>query len=71
VASLDSQFLSSLEKKRLEGARIFKEVGVGDIIAMKTLEKKQLVDNIKNSLYVSKIRNFVLEMNLILAKSIK
>jgi 6-phosphogluconate dehydrogenase (decarboxylating) len=35
AASLDSRFLSGLKEERLEAARIFREAGVGDILAVK------------------------------------
>lgn len=71
AASLDSRFLSGLKEERLEAARIFKEAGVDDILAVKDLDKKQLVDDVRKALYASKICSYAQGMNLIRAKSIE
>jgi 6-phosphogluconate dehydrogenase len=71
AASLDSRFLSGLKEERLEAARIFREAGVEDILAVKNLDKKQLVDDVRKALYASKICSYAQGMNLIRAKSIE
>jgi len=71
AASLDSRFLSGLKEERLEAARIFKEAGVGDILAVKNLDKKVLVDDVRKALYAAKICSYAQGMNLIRAKSLE
>jgi len=71
AASLDSRFLSGLKEERLEAARIFKEAGVGDILAVKNLDKKALIDDVRKALYAAKICSYAQGMNLIRAKSLE
>lgn len=71
AASLDSRFLSGLKEERIAAAEIFKQYGVGDILAKKNVDKKQLVDDVRKALYASKICSYAQGMNLIRAKSIE
>ncbi|CAM6087502.1 unnamed protein product [Calypogeia fissa] len=71
AASLDSRFLSNLKDERVAAAKAFQEHGVGDILAEKNLDKKQLVDDVRKALYASKITSYTQGMNLIRAKSME
>lgn len=68
AASLDSRFLSGLKEERVEAARTFKS---GDVIADVTVDKKQLVDDVRKALYASKICSYAQGMNLLRAKSVE
>eukprot|EP00246_Nothoceros_aenigmaticus_P006631 TRINITY_DN1965_c0_g2_i1.p1 TRINITY_DN1965_c0_g2~~TRINITY_DN1965_c0_g2_i1.p1 ORF type:complete len:499 (+),score=116.62 TRINITY_DN1965_c0_g2_i1:77-1573(+) len=71
AASLDSRFLSGLKEERQAAAEIFKQAGVGDILASKDVDKKQLVDDVRKALYAAKICSYAQGMNLIRAKSLE
>ncbi|CAM6094964.1 unnamed protein product [Calypogeia fissa] len=71
AASLDSRFLSGLKEERVAAAEIFKLYGVGDILAKKNIDKKQLIDDVRKALYASKICSYAQGMNLIRAKSLE
>jgi 6-phosphogluconate dehydrogenase len=71
AASLDSRFLSNLKDERVAAAKAFEGYGVGDIIAQKDVDKKQLIDDVRKALYASKITSYAQGMNLIRAKSIE
>ncbi|KAI5069643.1 hypothetical protein GOP47_0015944 [Adiantum capillus-veneris] len=69
AASLDSRFLSGLKEEREMTAKIFKEHGLADVLGSKTVDKKQLVDDVRKALYASKICSYAQGMNLLRAKS--
>ncbi|KAJ7558912.1 hypothetical protein O6H91_04G061600 [Diphasiastrum complanatum] len=71
AASLDSRFLSGLKEERLAAASIFREAGVGDILKNESVNKKQLIDDVRKALYASKICSYAQGMNLLRAKSIE
>lgn len=68
---LDSYFFLGLKEEYLEAAYIFKEVKIDDILVVTNLHKKVLIDDVRKTLYATKIRSYVQGMNLICAKSIK
>lgn len=70
-ASLDSRFLSGLKEERVEAAKIFKAGGVEDSLTDQAVDKKKLVDDVRQALYASKICSYAQGMNLIRAKSIE
>ncbi|GER45267.1 6-phosphogluconate dehydrogenase [Striga asiatica] len=70
-ASLDSRFLSGLKEERIEAAKVFKSGGFGDILTEQTVDKGQLVHDVRQALYASKICSYAQGMNLIRAKSIE
>ncbi|KAG6545967.1 hypothetical protein Mapa_012628 [Marchantia paleacea] len=71
AASLDSRFLSGLKEERVAAASAFKQYGVGDILAQKDIDKKQLIDDVRKALYASKICSYAQGMNLIRAKGME
>ncbi|CAJ2669226.1 unnamed protein product [Trifolium pratense] len=68
-ASLDARFLSGLKDERVEAAKVFKAGGFGDILTDQTVDKKQLIDDVRKALYAAKICSYAQGMNLIRAKS--
>lgn len=70
-ASLDSRFLSGLKEERVEAANIFKAGGVEDSLTDQAVDKKKLIDDVRQALYASKICSYAQGMNLIRAKSIE
>ncbi|GAB4828985.1 hypothetical protein Ancab_018644 [Ancistrocladus abbreviatus] len=71
ASSLDSRFLSGLKEERVQAAKIFKSSGIDDVLADQTVDKKQLIDDVRKALYASKICSYAQGMNLIRAKSIE
>lgn len=71
AASLDSRFLSGLKEERQIAASIFKEHGLHDVLGFSSVDKNQLVDDVRKALYASKICSYAQGMNLIRAKSIE
>ncbi|XP_051144530.1 6-phosphogluconate dehydrogenase, decarboxylating 1-like [Andrographis paniculata] len=71
ASSLDSRFLSGLKEERVEAARIFNSIEIGDVLEKQTVDKKRLVEDVRKALYASKICSYAQGMNLIRAKSIE
>ncbi|MCO5610788.1 hypothetical protein L7F22_065029 [Adiantum nelumboides] len=71
AASLDSRFLSGLKEEREAAAKVFREVGVKDILTTKEVDKQQLVIDVRKALYASKICSYAQGMNIICSKSIE
>ncbi|CAM6052063.1 unnamed protein product [Sphagnum compactum] len=71
ATSLDMRYLSGLKEERVEAAKVFKEAGITDILTVKNINKKELIDNVRKALYASKICSYAQGMNLIRAKSIE
>lgn len=71
AASLDSRFLSGLKEERVEAAKAFKSGGVGDILTDHNVDKQQLIHDVRQALYASKICSYAQGMNLIRAKSME
>lgn len=69
AASLDSRFLSGLKEERVEAAKVFKAGGVEDSLSDQVVDKKKLIDDVRQALYSSKICSYAQGMNLIRAKS--
>ncbi|KAL6553081.1 hypothetical protein OROGR_006923 [Orobanche gracilis] len=67
-ASLDSRFLSGLKEERTEAAKVF---DFGGIINDHLVDKKKLIDDVRQALYASKICNYAQGMNLIFAKRVE
>ncbi|XLS91931.1 hypothetical protein HN51_067939 [Arachis hypogaea] len=70
-SSLDARFLSGLKEERVEAAKVFKSAGFGDILADQSVDKQQLIDDVRKALYAAKICSYAQGMNLIRAKSIE
>ncbi|XP_031491401.1 6-phosphogluconate dehydrogenase, decarboxylating 1 [Nymphaea colorata] len=71
ASSLDSRFLSGLKDERVNAAKVFKDGGLGDGLCDQVVDKKQLIDDVRQALYASKICSYAQGMNLIRAKSIE
>eukprot|EP01018_Ginkgo_biloba_P021458 Gb_14015 [translate_table: standard] len=71
AASLDCRYLSGLKEEREAAAKIFREAGLTDVLAGGTVDKKQLIEDVRKALYASKICSYAQGMNLLRAKSIE
>eukprot|EP00271_Cylindrocystis_brebissonii_P017829 TRINITY_DN47_c0_g1_i3.p1 TRINITY_DN47_c0_g1~~TRINITY_DN47_c0_g1_i3.p1 ORF type:complete len:487 (+),score=108.58 TRINITY_DN47_c0_g1_i3:240-1700(+) len=71
AASLDSRFLSGLKEERVAASKVYEELGVSDIQSKPTVDKKELVDNVRKALYAAKICSYAQGMNLIRAKGLE
>ncbi|KAL5995396.1 6-phosphogluconate dehydrogenase, decarboxylating 3, chloroplastic [Asimina triloba] len=69
AASLDCRYLSGLKEERENASRVFKEAGIGEVLVGRSIDKKRLVDDVKQALYASKICSYAQGMNLLRAKS--
>jgi len=69
AASLDSRFLSGLKEERVEAAKVFSAGGVEDTLSTEVVDKKKLIDDVRQALYAAKICSYAQGMNLIRAKS--
>uniref|UniRef100_A0A0D9WL06 6-phosphogluconate dehydrogenase, decarboxylating n=1 Tax=Leersia perrieri TaxID=77586 RepID=A0A0D9WL06_9ORYZ len=66
-ASLDSRFLSGLKDERVEASKIFQ----GDFSSNLPVDKAQLIEDVRQALYASKICSYAQGMNIIKAKSME
>ncbi|GAA0169269.1 dehydrogenase [Lithospermum erythrorhizon] len=73
AASLDSRFLSGLKDEREAASRIFSGEGLKEEIngAVGGVDKKRLIDDVRQALYASKICSYAQGMNLLRAKSVE
>ncbi|KNA12175.1 hypothetical protein SOVF_128490 [Spinacia oleracea] len=71
ASSLDSRFLSGLKDERVEAAKVFKAGGVEDTLSDQVVDKKKLIDDVRQALYAAKICSYAQGMNLIRAKSVE
>lgn len=72
AASLDCRYLSGLKEERESAARILEEAGImGDVYRNmgRSIDKKRLIDDVRQALYASKICSYAQGMNLLRAKS--
>ncbi|XP_028552434.1 6-phosphogluconate dehydrogenase, decarboxylating 1, chloroplastic isoform X2 [Dendrobium catenatum] len=72
AASLDCRYLSGLKEERVSAARILEEAGIkGDVNVNtgRSIDKKRLIDDVRQALYASKICSYAQGMNLLRAKS--
>ncbi|CAN1189590.1 6-phosphogluconate dehydrogenase, decarboxylating 3, chloroplastic [Linum perenne] len=70
AASLDCRYLSGLKEERENAAKVLKEAGMEDEIAGGAgIDKKRLIDDVRQALYASKICSYAQGMNLLRAKS--
>ncbi|KAJ4775019.1 hypothetical protein LUZ62_059276 [Rhynchospora pubera] len=65
-ASLDSRFLSGLKDERVEASKVF---GPGILSGGPEVDKAQLIDDVRQALYASKICSYAQGMNILKAKS--
>lgn len=72
AASLDSRYLSGLKDEREAAAEIFKGQGLKEEINnVGVVDKKRLIDDVRQALYASKICSYAQGMNLLRAKSVE
>ncbi|XP_042474739.1 6-phosphogluconate dehydrogenase, decarboxylating 2 isoform X1 [Zingiber officinale] len=71
AASLDSRFLSGLKEERVAAAKVFHSGGFDGVFDSEPVDKKKLIDDVRQALYASKICSYAQGMNLIRAKSIE
>lgn len=70
AASLDNRYLSGLKDEREAASQIFKEEGLKEEINnVGVVDKKRLIDDVRQALYASKICSYAQGMNLLRAKS--
>ncbi|KAF6145121.1 hypothetical protein GIB67_013472 [Kingdonia uniflora] len=73
AASLDSRYLSGLKDERENAAKVLWEAGMREgeeVEAIRSkVDKKRLIDDVRQALYVSKICSYAQGMNLLKAKS--
>ncbi|CAN4095223.1 unnamed protein product [Withania somnifera] len=70
AASLDSRYMSGLKEERENASEIFKKEGLKEeIINGSSVDKKRLIDDVRQALYASKICSYAQGMNLLRAKS--
>ncbi|KAL6191955.1 hypothetical protein ACLB2K_038344 [Fragaria x ananassa] len=71
AASLDCRFLSGLKEERESAEEALKEAGfkeeIGNVVS--GIDKKRLIDDVRQALYASKICSYAQGMNLLRAKS--
>ncbi|KAH6801879.1 6-phosphogluconate dehydrogenase family protein [Perilla frutescens var. frutescens] len=72
AASLDSRYMSGLKDEREAAAEIFRKEGLKeDFNNVGGVDKKRLVDDVRQALYASKICSYAQGMNLLRAKSLE
>ncbi|CAL9766361.1 unnamed protein product [Musa acuminata subsp. burmannicoides] len=71
AASLDCRYLSGLKDEREAAAKALDQAGIGsgDFISGRSVDKKRLIDDVRQALYASKICSYAQGMNLLRAKS--
>lgn len=71
AASLDCRYLSGLKEERENAAKILEAAGMKDEVhAVRAgVDKKRLIDDVRQALYASKICSYAQGMNLLRAKS--
>ncbi|KAL1569149.1 6-phosphogluconate dehydrogenase, decarboxylating 3, chloroplastic [Salvia divinorum] len=72
AASLDSRYMSGLKEEREAASEIFSKEGLTEEINnVGGVDKKKLVDDVRQALYASKICSYAQGMNLLRAKSLE
>ncbi|XP_078174989.1 6-phosphogluconate dehydrogenase, decarboxylating 1, chloroplastic-like [Carex rostrata] len=73
AASLDSRYISGLKDDRVAAEMALKQAGLqpGLLKGSSLVDKRQLVDDVRQALYTSKICSYAQGMNLIRSKSIE
>nr|GME06756.1 6-phosphogluconate dehydrogenase, decarboxylating 2, chloroplastic [Ipomoea batatas] len=74
AASLDSRYMSGLKGEREEAAEIFRKEGLKEDLSFingSGVDKKRLIDDVRQALYASKICSYAQGMNLLRAKSVE
>ncbi|OMO85132.1 6-phosphogluconate dehydrogenase, decarboxylating [Corchorus olitorius] len=73
AASLDCRYLSGLKEERENAAGVLKEAGLKEEVGTvaQNIDKKRLIDDVRQALYASKICSYAQGMNLLRAKSVE
>ncbi|ONI07306.1 hypothetical protein PRUPE_5G112300 [Prunus persica] len=73
AASLDCRYLSGLKEEREKAEETLKQAGFKEVIGSVTsgIDKKRLIDDVRQALYASKICSYAQGMNLLRAKSVE
>ncbi|KAJ4832341.1 6-phosphogluconate dehydrogenase, decarboxylating 3, chloroplastic [Turnera subulata] len=73
AASLDCRYLSGLKEERERAAEVLEEAGMTvEIEGLRgKVDKKRLIDDVRQALYASKICSYAQGMNLLRAKSVE
>ncbi|KAB1669244.1 hypothetical protein ES319_1Z062200v1, partial [Gossypium barbadense] len=73
AASLDCRYLSGLKEERENAAEVLKEAGLKEEVGSLAngIDKKRLIDDVRQALYASKICSYAQGMNLLRAKSVE
>ncbi|XP_075484441.1 6-phosphogluconate dehydrogenase, decarboxylating 3, chloroplastic-like [Primulina tabacum] len=73
AASLDSRYMSGLKEEREAAAEIFEKEGLKEelINNVAAVDKKKLIDDVRQALYASKICSYAQGMNLLRSKSVE
>lgn len=69
MALVTAMCSSGLKEERVEASKVFKSLGVSDLLTEVKVDKQELIDNVRKALYASKICSYAQGMNLIRAKS--
>lgn len=72
-ASLGSRYMSGLKDEREEASKVLNDAGLKeDLSSVKaSVDKKRLIDDVRQALYASKICSYAQGMNLLRAKSVE
>uniref|UniRef100_A0A061RIG1 6-phosphogluconate dehydrogenase, decarboxylating n=1 Tax=Tetraselmis sp. GSL018 TaxID=582737 RepID=A0A061RIG1_9CHLO len=68
-ASLNGRFLAGLKEERVSAAQFYLELGIQAPAPLEGIDKAQLVKDVEDALYASKICSYAQGMNIIRAKS--
>ncbi|XP_010261979.1 PREDICTED: 6-phosphogluconate dehydrogenase, decarboxylating 1, chloroplastic [Nelumbo nucifera] len=73
AASLDCRYLSGLKEEREAASEVLKEAGMREDAGTvrNGIDKKRLIDDVRQALYASKICSYAQGMNLLRAKSVE
>lgn len=71
AASLDCRYLSGLKEERESAAKVYQDAGMKEEVnsVRSGVDKKRLIDDVRQALYASKICSYAQGMNLLRAKS--
>ncbi|GBF98115.1 hypothetical protein Rsub_10862 [Raphidocelis subcapitata] len=69
AASLDGRYMSALKEERTAASALFAGLGLKAPTAPKGVDKKALIEDVRQALYCSKITSYAQGMNIIKAKS--
>merc|ERR1712057_87752 len=71
AASLDARFLSGLKNERTQASEFYSKLGLAEPKALEAVEKQQLMNDVRQALFASKICSYAQGMNIIKAKSME